>query len=426
MLAPLVLEAPLAKEFLPIAQNFVENSAQALGLEQRGRMGLALATEEIFMGLCDLTPKARWEVRDGGFFVELLVQFSGHEPELHKLNLTAGIDVQDAQELEQMGWLLAARSVDRFQIEHHPSLTRFRLRKDRAYEEGVSQDRTSELGSLDVVRMPDVQELQLFASLALANEDGRLLPEFVRRPGLMQAMVQSGHLSARLAFSSRGQILGGGFLQRTEGRVANLHGPFVLNDDSDTGVKIFHQLLSSLAKSKLVGVVAEDCHRRLPESEMESLGRRTLNLGKAEQVELIAAYRHLEEEEGFTVWADTFLSEFLKSEYDRLALPRDLNSWKDMGAEQKCSVLACDFRPQLGEVVLKPVLGGTDTHQNIGEHLELFARESIPNIVFELDLGRSWQLGFAEALEHNGFKPCYLIPSAGKGDILVLQRGEQA
>jgi hypothetical protein len=44
----------------------------------------------------------------------------------------------------------------------------------------------------------------------------------------------------------------------------------------------------------------------------------------------------------------------------------------------------------------------------------------ISRLSFEIDLGVGWQLAFVPGLLSAGFSPAYVIPHAGRGDLLVF------
>jgi hypothetical protein len=48
-------------------------------------------------------------------------------------------------------------------------------------------------------------------------------------------------------------------------------------------------------------------------------------------------------------------------------------------------------------------------------------KEGITNILFEMDLGKSWQCHFTQPLLETGFEPRLVLPYAGRGDLIVFQ-----
>jgi hypothetical protein len=131
-------------------------------------------------------------------------------------------------------------------------------------------------------------------------------------------------------------------------------------------------------------------------------------------------YRQLIEDLGTRVLAHPQLMDFLKTEYDRLYLPRNLQASTWMGEKsEEHSVFTADFNQS--QVTLRALLGGRDAEENLANHLQLFAHEGMKNIFFELDLGESWQSELVPALQNNQFKPCILMPYAGKGDVVLFQ-----
>ena len=105
--------------FLPLATSFVENAAVGLGLGNAEALSLTLATEEIFSYLCQMaSPDQSMEIRcsSGGYYVRTDFHFSVDDINLRAFNLTTTISVDDETSLEEMGLLIASRSVEHFQV----------------------------------------------------------------------------------------------------------------------------------------------------------------------------------------------------------------------------------------------------------------------------------------------------------------------
>lgn len=73
------------------------------------------------------------------------------------------------------------------------------------------------------------------------------------------------------------------------------------------------------------------------------------------------------------------------------------------------------------KITLRLLLAGNDVKENLIKHLQLFKQENYLNIFFELDLGQAWQAEMVPALLASQFKPCLVMPNAGKGDVVLFQ-----
>lgn len=418
------LVVPSLPAYLPIATALTEHTVKAFGFDDEVALALVLATEEIFSALSSERLPLTIEVRNGLYYAELAFSFPKASMPVQQLNLTSVVEVGDEHDFDQVGWLVAARSVDRLQLEQTgPRTFQLRLRKNRNYPE-VEAPRPCHSSSNPVadIRTPAPQELALFAERVAALTEQNLLVDFFRKPGKLLDMVACGDLEAVLALSSTGDPLAGVILDRRHPKTALMHGPFLFHQPPDVGQRLFHEALQRLARSAVTGVLSEQVQTSLPSGEMEVLGRRAFRFPHGGTHHLTTFYRHLREDEGATVWVAPWLEEFVVAQYDRLDLPREVQRWVHTGSHQEpYSVLSCDVRTTRAEVILRPLLAGADASSNLREHLRMLAREPYPNLSFHLDLGRPNEMAFAEALQEHGFRPVLLEPSGGQGDLLILE-----
>jgi hypothetical protein len=192
-------------------------------------------------------------------------------------------------------------------------------------------------------------------------------------------------------------------------------------DSRETLAMLLDSFLEQVGRSKAPGIF----HRYSPpgstiDMHFEKLGEAVFYVSGADPVEKAAYYRQLGEDTGSRVWTHPDLSGYLKEGYRRLYLPREIREVSNMGEHTgDYSVFCCDFHP--GEVTLRPLVAGADADSNLARHLQLFAGENIANIFFELDLGEEWHAQLTPSLLGNGFRPCYILPYAGKGDLVFFQ-----
>lgn len=118
------------------------------------------------------------------------------------------------------------------------------------------------------------------------------------------------------------------------------------------------------------------------------------------------------------------LEAYIRREYARLVLPRAIRI--DLPAGENLpphSVLSVEFDRFRGYVTLRPMWSGADAAENIERHVELMQEERILNVRFVVDLGHAWQSIFIPGLLDRGFEPRFVLPYAGKGDIVFFQFG---
>jgi hypothetical protein len=327
-----------------------------------------------------------------------------------------------------MGLLIAARMADSLHFSQKATEWQLTLSKDNAYP--ALTDAGAPPISSDpavAVRTPDAAELHLLLQGLRHFPLGRLPPEFAW-PGKVVDMVAAGVYRAVIALDPAGRI-GGGLLWRGQGdRLVECYGPYLFTQPPATAYLLLNHLLGALAKSPAVGLVSRYPAPSLPTDYFEALGVLRHYPADGPSQELPVHYRHLEEDGGAVVWSHPALREFLQREYQRLAFARDIVPVIAAGEKAApYSVLAAEFNRPAGEVTLRPLWWGNDAEANLREHVRVLQGEGLRNLLFNLDLGRSWQGHFTPALLAAGFTPQVILPYAGHGDRVVFQHnGETA
>lgn len=426
MAATLQLEIPGRLGFLPIATTFAQHAALDFGLDDESATSLSLAVEEIVAALCQMglpDLQLKLAARNVVYYTELTVSLPYYELALGKMNLTAA--VQEDADFDHIGWMVAAQMVDNFTIEHQGKrLTTFKLRKHRRYAPFEGRVSMPEVGAvMTEIRPGTPQELILFAQRVHQSEQEPLHAMLLDPPSRLVGLVQSGEYEALLGFSDRGDPVAGVLIDRTRSPMALMMGPYLIGQPESTIAPLLHAVLEHLARSPFDELVAETVND-FPPGEMESLGGRSFGLEDGRTIQARWYYRPLREDHGTVSWSTPWLEEFLRREYQRLTLPRDIQTWRELpasGSGASSSLYSCLFERRRSECLIRPVAGGDDAEQNLAEHLRLLKAGGVLNATFELDLGQPFHLSFAAALQANGFRPAFLLPSAGKGDLLILE-----
>ncbi len=424
------LTIALNLRFLPLLTGFVESSAHAFGLEHSKALSLTLAAEEIFAYLANgavRDQEIRVQCLGGGYYMAVTFTFAGNDLDLRVFNLTSRLALDQDEIPAAMGLLIAARMADRLHFSQKAGEWQLTLSKDNAYP--ALTDAGAPLlssGPAVAVRTPDAAELHLLLQGLRHFPPGRLPPEFAW-PGKVVDMAAAGVYRAVIALD-RARRIGGGLFWRERGeRLVECYGPYLFNQPPATARLLLDHLLGALAKSPAVGVVSRYPASALPTEYFEALGalRDDPADGPVEQYPVY--YRHLEEDAGAVVWSHPALREFLQREYQRLAFARDIVPVIAAGEKTAAhSVLAAEFNRPAGEVTLRPLWWGNDAEANLREHVRALQGEGLRNLLFNLDLGRSWQGHFTPALLAAGFTPQVILPYAGHSDLVVFQHHGEA
>lgn len=427
--------------FLPTVQTFIESTALAFGLGQTEALALTLAGEEIFNYLCThVKPGAEVEISgyEGGYYAALNFILPIRNLAMRSFNLTATINIDDENSLDEMGLLLASRMVDQLQInQNNNGRLQLLLRKEKSYPKTAITDRapfTPPTDNFSTVT-PDAEELKFFISESHHYTSPELLPLEFYYPGKIVDMVKAGDYRAAIVRDSAGRIGGGIIWYWSSTKMVECYGPFILADDTTPSISpelhqtmaeaLLEHCLNAIARSPAVGLLNRSPNPNLPQHHFETLGTVLEYHNTTPPTETPALFRQMQEDPGAIAWIDPDFEPFLRSEYQRLTLPRKIRLTSDSGETRaEFSVLATEFDRARQKVTLRPLWAGNDMVKNIADHLTLFTREGLANIFFIIDLGQSWQATFTPALRENGFSPRLLLPHGGKGDLLILQKTE--
>lgn len=258
------------------------------------------------------------------------------------------------------------------------------------------------------VHKPDPETLKLFVQQVQTNYHVRLSPKSFRFPGKVVDMVEGGEYGAAVATDTEGRLGGGIFWCRESGKTVECFGPYLFGQEpgSPMGEALMDDCIAAIAKTQAWGLVCPFPSPDLPREHFEVLGALTLLDRKGDGVPLTACFRQMQEDLGTVSWCHPELELFLKREYERLSLPREIHQVQNQGeAESPHSVLSAQFdRPQ-EFVTLLPLHTGREAPENLKRHMKLFEKEGLLNVLFMMDLGVKWHAGFQPALSGTGSPP---------------------
>ena len=428
---------PFAAPFLPLALEFAEKAASAFGFGQREISGLVLAVEEIYSCYLDqLTGTASIDLvlDNENYQLRLDIRFRMIHPNLRAFNLTYRVDPDDEDSLAGLGLMIAARSVTRLSIEFgNDEQLCLHLIRERDYARATPLVRPAAPSSIAVrLYAPSREDLRYFGNL-LAGGHNAFLPSFLERPEMAADMVDSGALGA--IFASAGETLSGGvFWRRLSESTVELFGPYLLYPDADDDLltRLLDDAIGCISRSGARALLRRQGPLRGFERFFDFLGELELTsmpvAGEAaEGRRWPHYYKQLREESSGVVYAEPRFAAFLRSQYDRLCLPRQVRETSAASARvgMDCgddSLLSIDFEHRRSLATLRLLAKGSDLAENLAAHLSLLAYEKIGNVLVEIDSGRDEEIGFVTVLYDAGFLPRLLIPDAGRGDLVVFAR----
>ncbi len=425
----LTMQVPSLPSYIPVVVPFVENAAGVFGLGREEVLKLGLAAEEIFAFLAGGMCRGKTmeiECRNGLYYAGVEFRFSRTELNLGGLNITSGIDMDADGNLEDMGLLLASRAVDRLHIsEGDDRRINLVIAKDKTYPPPGEirlpvPDRKGEI----TVKTPNTEEIKEF-SLQVAREPIEVYrPPYFHYPGKVVDMIASGEYEATIAVTAGGNVAGGLLHHFQTERIIQIAGPFSFADTDREAIErsLLDACLSRVARSRAVGIVALHGLPASLEGDFEPLGR-LCYYGEDGRASVRKTYgRLLNEDPGAVVWTADELADYLRGEYRRLALAREIKIIHDMGETPSgASIFSAEALRDRGNVTLRPLWPGADLTANVERHVRHLREEGFRDIFFLLDLGVPWHAALAPALLARGFRPETIIPFGGRADVIIFQ-----
>ena len=425
----LVLTIPIQAVFLPVVTNFVEKGSLAFGLGKPETLKLTLAAEEIFAYLSRMAnTDENMEITCMGGVYYGAVEFSFNKVgfNMRAFNVTSKVFPESEEGLEEMGLLIAARSVDHLQIaERSGERVVLRLIKEKEYplDSDIRVPEIPYMASFSI-KTPTTEEVKLFINLLNFHYEKYLFPPSFKTPGKVADMVFSGEYGASVAVDHRG-LTGGGILWRKLGeKTVECYGPYLFGqgDNPKLAESLLDSFLGKIAKADITGIFSMYSTPHLSQGYFERLGTLTLFRKDGSSTELSSFYRHLVEDTGSYVWSSERLRTFLEEQYTKLVLPREIRLARYQGEHQDPhSVFTSEFDKELDEVTLRALWPGSDAFENLERHIRIFREEGLLNILFEMDLGIPWQADLTDPLFNLGFKPRFIIPYGGNSDLVIFQ-----
>jgi hypothetical protein len=237
-------------------------------------------------------------------------------------------------------------------------------------------------------------------------------------------MVAGGEYEAMVALNPKKEIVGGIlFHWRTE-KIVQCFGPYAFprEQEKTIGEALLESCIARIARTKALGLLSLSGLSESLRDRFEPLGSLLHYEEGKPPVREFSFYRHLHEDPGVEVWSCPDIDEYLRREYGRLALAREIRTVRDMGETRSgASLFSAEVHRDRSEVTLRPLWPGDDFAANVERHIRYLGNDRLFNICFELDLGVPWHVEIIPVLMGNGFKPGFILPFAGQSDLLILQ-----
>ncbi len=410
------LQMPFQAQFLPLATGCVEQAVQAFGMGRAEAMHLALAVEEVYSFLTSRTApgqQLRLSCRYAGYYAEVVCRFQRGGLPVEAFNITATVSSNDEKSLDEMGLLLAARTVDQLRISAEDAEMGVHFIKEKVYPpaKDVLMDFAAS-GSFHLAP-PEAELLKQFATRGWSKYGVKAPPQF-QFPGKLADMVLLGEYGAALLVDGKGN-LGAGMLWHCRNKMAEAYGPFVFCDQPRLATQAVEACLAKLARQGLLCLVVQQPPVEMPDGFFEPLNPAGSVL-----------YRQLEEDNGTLAYIHPAVAGFYQAEIQRLYLPRQLHRVESQGeAHSARSAFSAQMNRPAGQVVLAALWVGDDATAVLKQHVVALRQAGFGEIIFQQDAGEASQAELGPALLASGFAPQYILPWGGKGDVLVwTQRGE--
>ncbi len=355
-----------------------------------------------------------------GFF------FHGEQFDPWSFNIGARISADDDTSLEGLGLLLAARSVDSFTIRPQElGNIEVWMTKKRTYPQTAPAPRESRTftGPL-TVGSASQESIRMFVGNLQAFYPESAFPAFLNSAGRLIDMLSAGEYDLCLALDDRGQVAGGILWNFLSDRAVECCGPYLFGPELEACAQdLMDAVINRIAKTSAVCLVSRWATPDVPHGTFEVLGKIhsfTLAEGMAE-VPVLG--RFLKEDEGLYVWTTPELEKYLGEQYGRLCIARRLLPAREEGERRRRhSVIAAHIDQQHQSALLTLALDGEDLESNILQQVASLLLHGVCVIHFELDLASAQKARLAPILMRNGFEPRLVLPHAGAGDIVLLEK----
>lgn len=432
----ITLSVPANPAWVPVLQSAAENAAQVFGLIRDKGLRLAMGLEEVLLYLARVLPNAPVTITltQEPAAVSAAFSLAADALDLSALNLVAGtapLQPTPDEDGHALPLVLASRMSDGLHVFRAGSRIHLTLRQDHVYTRITAAPDEMPLprAPVRVESTTDFHRIAHGCARLLGRFHAQELPPWIAFPGRIAARSAAGELQVCTALDDADQVRGILFWEHMSEKSVTFSGPWLL-DACDHGLApLLEHMLLALARTRVSCLFSDPdgtpSGLDLTRHGFELLATVTRLEQDGEQT-IPVWFRHLREDEGLQVWAHPGCIPFLEETYQRVFLPRTIQpvsaaEHRLQGRIRDRSVFAATMNREVGEIVLQPLLDGTDNAENIARHLRVLSGEGYRRILFRIDLAEGWQAALCGELLNQGCRPSLVLPLAGRSDVLLME-----
>lgn len=417
---------PADVAWVPLVQAAAENGTGVFALASDKALRLTMAVEELLVHLAEALPgeAVTFTIRPGSTYVAVDAEFASVGIDLSVLNITSSPGDSGQDVFATMPLLLASRMTDGFHVESLPGKTRITLQVDRVYPEIDVQtvERRDVRGDLLIVPASEPAVIREACIAAHGLYPARQLPVWLRTPGRVADMAAAGEIDILLALDASNAVCGMVCWEMPSDQSAAFYGPYTFTGDTSVPGLLMEAMVVALGRTSAKIVYSNVATGDASQYGFELLGEVEYSSPDGSSAPLPVWFRELREDFGASVRVHADIVPFLEEQYERHVLMRDIRITEDMGERVAGkSVFSTRLSRELREAVLKPVLNGADTAENLRRHVDALRAENFRNIFFNVDLSSGWQGALCGDLLATGFIPALLLPHGGQSDVVMFR-----
>lgn len=431
---PLLLRVQPQISYLPVVFSFVYSASLSFRIGVTASESLALAADEFFSYLCgqrELKSLIEVEALNGIYYGTITFRFTAPNLDLHALNITSKVLPDNPSSLETLGLVIASRSCDQFHVTEHSGTYAVSFVKEKSYP-SVDAEFPTGVPEPDAffIGRPTIDMIIQFCLMAERFFGHTFYLVDFSVPGKVVDMVESGEYDIIVAADQKHRICGGLLWGKTGKAIAECYGPYVFTPEEsrkELSRSLIEKCIEKNARTSCRGIILYNPSGCCEAEDFEILGKVRVNNTRGEPMSVTVLFRALHEDSGCTVMAHPSLVPFLREEYKRLVLPREIRQVPDTGERwEEHSLLGPFINRKVGIALVTPLIFGRDARRLLESHVSMFVSEGIRNIFFPMDLANAWETKFSPHLLSSGFEPKYIVPFGGTADVVFFQWRESS
>lgn len=409
------LNIPLQNDFLPLLLSYIEKSASAFNFPDPEIQSLMLATEEVFSFLvfnAKSSDNLLFVLKNKGSSLELVVKFAPQTLPVKALNITAKVIGKNKLPLNDMGILIAARSVDNLslKIDDDNKMIMTMIKKKSYHNIIIPKKYDISYGNSFYPIDIDLEKSQEFLSLIHDKYKESQIPDFLSMPDKFSDMINQGEFDGCFA-QDENNNLAGALLWRLSGKMIFGFGFYTFCKPEIVAKVLWKGCISRTAMINPYCCFIRNPTKNTPEEYFQKIDN--------------AAYAFMaNDQENIPVFLAPPLVPFVQNFYQKLSISRQIYEKvindKEFHNLSDDSAFAADMDRKNKKVTLSLIWLGKDALKNLKEQAETLLNEGFEKIYFKLQIENSPHAIMGEFLLKAGFKPNLIIPWTEQGDLLYF------